>query len=130
MTSFMRRVLLNKEVIAVYRDVSGFRDIVMKAAPAPAPTPPPPPPVTCSVALEKQHSHAACVLHQTFGCVDGAQPPGDDLLGRAELDEPAGEELQQLLRAGGIAPLELRKRPRVQLAKDHPIVLGFEPALK
>eukprot|EP00937_MAST-01D_sp_MAST-1D-sp2_P000117 g117.t1 len=72
MTAFMRSVLLNDEVIAVYKDVSGFRDVRMVAgAPAPTPAPPSPPPATCQVTLKNQHSHASCRLHDSFDCIGG-----------------------------------------------------------
>ena len=72
MTAFMKKVLFNKEVLDVFRDVSGFRDVVMipsnTTPPAPGPVP-----AVCSVALKKQISRAACTAHASFDCVNGSQ---------------------------------------------------------
>ncbi len=66
MTDFMRGVLMNKDVIEVFKDVSGFRDVIMKPYNPPAPSPSP---KQCSVSLKHQLSSSSCNLQTpSFGC--------------------------------------------------------------
>lgn len=76
MTAFMRGVLLNKEVIAVFKDVSGFRSIKVLDVSATVPAAPATAAAVvaagaCTVALKHQLSSATCTLGTSFGCYDG-----------------------------------------------------------
>ena len=60
MSAIQKRILLNTEVLAVYRDVSGFMDVRMVGPGAPL--------ATSTCAVQRQISHAECVEGKTFGC--------------------------------------------------------------
>lgn len=71
MTDFMKSVILNDEILAVYNDVAGFRSVKEVSASAAA--------VVaveakaCSVSLTKQISHTKCAKGTNFGCLDGGK---------------------------------------------------------
>jgi alpha-galactosidase len=82
MSTLQSKLLLNEEVIAVFKDVSGFEDVAVKEAVRPPPPPPyPGPPRQCHVTLEKQTSHADCTLGASFDCI-----PNYDWVGRMWTD--------------------------------------------
>ena len=67
----MKKYLLNKEVIAVFQDVSGFQDIKMiPVAAGKEESGAPLAESKCSVTLTKKYSESSCDFGKSFGCTE------------------------------------------------------------
>jgi alpha-galactosidase len=73
MTALQRDVFLNEEVLAVFRDVSGLKDVAVVSNYSLSPTNP----SVCGVEMTEQLSGTACVAGESFGCVAKEEEEGE-----------------------------------------------------
>lgn len=70
MTGFMKSVLMNQEILAVFQDTAHFDNITVLPY-QPSSSSSSSSSSSCSVSLEQQLSHDSCALGKSFGCYDG-----------------------------------------------------------